>query len=448
VTDKKEIMMHSKGENVLMYEDIECYKEVENKFGMNEYDPTKFKTLNDINILTKNGGYALYTSEEAYFLRVESDLGTVLPLIKINFKINKGQMTIDRICACTDPSLIVISFVKGSDYLLLVWNIEENREVYNFSTSKYWSFMNGPNNKAGFILNGDTYVNLDKGLINYFFEYEFPNTSFYDQVGGYRINEKQDLILEYGNVITKETLIEVTSLEELIWEMSTISEENINLERIRFQVDGNTSIHLYALEYDTLTLILDYFEEHKPEYLTAILMKNDKDKSPLDITLDNESPKNTEVLLKKLVLFKDASLSILFYDRFSELLAMNLTSFHDYLDSCFFKTVQMKSIKYLKLKSDKDPLLLPHSSCLIDEVFVDKYCKTDEKKQLELDKKKKEEEEKEKAEKDKLSEEQKLLDEANKNNMEEDKDAKDVIDFNKDSIIDKGDKMFPIIPLT
>ena len=102
-------------------------------------------------------------------------------------------------------------------------------------------------------------------------------------------------------------------------------------------------------------------------------MKNNRGKSPLDITLDNESPKNTELLLRKLALFSDSSLSVLFYDRFSELLAMNLTAFHEYLDSCFFQTVQMRNIKYLKLKNNSDPLLLSHSSCLIDEVFVDKF---------------------------------------------------------------------------
>ena len=49
-------------------------------------------------------------------------------------------------------------------------------------------------------------------------------------------------------------------------------------------------------------------------------MKNRKGKSSLDIALDNESSKNAELLLRKLVLFKDASLSHLLYDRFVELL--------------------------------------------------------------------------------------------------------------------------------
>ena len=216
--------------------------------------------------------------------------------------------------------------------------------------------------------------------------------------------------------------------------LSKSLKKTLTLKRIRFQIDGNTSLHYYALEYDTLSLILEYMESHRPEYLTAILMKNNKGKSPLDITLDNESPKNTELLLRKLKLFMSSSLSILFYNRFNELLAMNITAFHEYLDSCFFQTVQMKATKYLKLRKSKDPWLVPHSSCLIDEVFVDKYCRSEEKKTLEIEKKKKEEEERQKAEKQKLEEEQKRLKEENKGK----EDPKDKNGENKHSNMDKG----------
>jgi hypothetical protein len=41
--------------------------------------------------------------------------------------------------------------------------------------------MSGPHSEAGFILNDDTYVNLDRGLINYFFEYSFVSNGFYEQ---------------------------------------------------------------------------------------------------------------------------------------------------------------------------------------------------------------------------------------------------------------------------
>ena len=109
-------------------------------------------------------------------------------------------------------------------------------------------------------MNGDIYVNLDKGIVYYFFEYNFQNFTFNDK-NGYRINTNEDLILEYGTIITKETLIEVSALDDLIDETSTITPENINLQRIRFQVDRNTSLHYYALEYEKLALVIDFMKQ-------------------------------------------------------------------------------------------------------------------------------------------------------------------------------------------
>ena len=124
-------------------------------------------------------------------------------------------------------------------------------------------------------------------------------------------------------------------------------------------------------------------EDIKPEYLSSILIKNNQNKSPLDISIENKSPKIIELMLKKLSYFKNECLSHLFYDRFNVLLDMNSNVFHQYLNSCFFQTIQMKNTRYLELKSCDYPLLVTHSSCLIDEIFIKKYCHTREIKALE-----------------------------------------------------------------
>jgi len=432
LTDRKELIYIHKSEGIIKFDAQQVdKKQFEGKFGKDPYDNTRDRTLNDVNVRAKNGGVAVYTEEECWFIRYDSREKKIYPMERINFQINKGQMTINQIWACLDPNSVVIDFIKDyTHHLILVWNIVDNKETQNFSTSKTFYHINGYRSKAGFILNGDTYVNLDTGLINYFFEYDFVNQGMYEQKGGLRISKNEDLVLDYGWVITKETLIEVYSLEDIVRYDDHITEDNISLERIRFQVDGSTSLHYYALEYDTLKLILDYMETHRHEYLTGILMKNNRGKSPLDITLDNESPKNTELLLRKLSLFSNSSLSALFYDRFNELLSMSITAFHEYLDSCYFQTIQMKNIKYLKLKDQSDPLLVPHSSCLIDEVFIDKYWDTKEKKELEEAKKKKEQEDKEREEQKAKQEEQNQL-------PENEKEQEDDIDGNKNSIVDK-----------
>lgn len=66
----------------------------------------------------------------------------------------------------------------------------------------------------------------------------------------------------------------------------SLNEDNINLDRIRFQVDGSTIVHLYALDYHKLKLVLDFFEENMPYYLTCILVRNNFDKTPLQITIE------------------------------------------------------------------------------------------------------------------------------------------------------------------
>ena len=407
LTDSMDLLYINKTDKIVMYNEIHWEDLIKDKFGKNEYNQDLYKNISDINNKMGNCGFIFYSSEEVFILRYEPKLKTVMPLIKANFKINKGQMYIDRVYSWIDPSIIVISFSKDSKYLILVWDIVNNKEILNFSSSSYWQYVLGRKSKAGYILNGDVYVNLDKGLINYFFEYTFSGNGFYNQQCGMRINDEEDIILENGSIITKEQIIEVSSLDELVEETSNINANNIWLERVRFQVNGNTAIHFFALNYEVLNLILDYMEVNKPEYLTAILMKNNNGKSPIDITIDNESPRNTELLLRKLWLFNSSSLSNLFYDRFNELLSMNIAAFHEYLDSWFFQTIQMKGIKYLKLKNDKDPWLVTHTCWLIDEVFVEKYCKNDQKRILEIEKRRKEEDMKREEIKKKKQEERK-----------------------------------------
>jgi len=259
------------------------------------------------------------------------------------------------------------------------------------------------------MLNHNTYFDVDEGLQSYYFEFDFPAPP-YDELGksraclGNRMNEREDIILLEGRRIMKETFIECETVMNFLDYGEQVSEDNILIDRIRFSVDGNTVLHYFALNTEILSMVLEYFEEHKVEYLSGILMKNVKGESPLEITIKNESPKNTELLLRKLTWDKDKSFSRLFYHRFYDLLEMNLTAFHEYLDECYFSTMIMENIKYLKLKkTGKDVYLYTHSSCMIDDEFKRKHCVMTKKererqkalmKQEALERKKKLEEEK------------------------------------------------------
>jgi hypothetical protein len=99
LSDKMEIFYTDNTKNIMMYEDIDCFKEIEGKFGMKQYETDKPKDLNDLTLVMKNGGFAISTGEEVYFLRVNSDLGTIMQLKRINFKISTGELLIEKICS-------------------------------------------------------------------------------------------------------------------------------------------------------------------------------------------------------------------------------------------------------------------------------------------------------------------------------------------------------------
>ena len=182
LTDNKELIYVAKTDQYIKFDDIEIKEEIKDKFGKDPYDDSRMRTINDLTVVPKNGGVIIHDEEQCWFLKYDSVAKKVFPLIRINFKINKGQMVLTKVLSCLDPNLIALDFVKDyTHHLIIVWNLKENREMQNFSTSKEFFHVNGPRSRAGFLLNGDTYVNLDTGLINYFFEYEFANQGFYDQ---------------------------------------------------------------------------------------------------------------------------------------------------------------------------------------------------------------------------------------------------------------------------
>jgi len=64
-------------------------------------------------------------------------------------------------------------------------------------------------------------------------------------------------------------------------DIDCINAHNIIIDRCRFQIDGATVIHLFALKFDKLKLVLDFFEQNKRYYLTSILVHNKKGLTPL-----------------------------------------------------------------------------------------------------------------------------------------------------------------------
>ena len=170
----------------------------------------------------------------------------------------------------------------------------------------------------------------------------------------HKILSIEDAILDSGNIILKTTYSEIQSLSYYFQGYSVIKEGNFTFFNIKFQLEGNTALHLFALDEDVLKLILEYYLKNKQEYLWSIVMKNFEGKTPLDITIEYDSPRCTNLLLTYLWNLRDGNFSRQIYHIFPTLLERGLKSFHDFLDTCLYQTVQMKNIKYLSLKDNDD----------------------------------------------------------------------------------------------
>ena len=107
VTDDMEILYVNKTHNKLMYEGVELQSEIYRKFGKKSNN-NSYRDLSNVSWVPKNGGFAFYTKTQAYFLRINAKIKTVLPLVEVKFRINKTQMIIEKICPWLDPNLIVI----------------------------------------------------------------------------------------------------------------------------------------------------------------------------------------------------------------------------------------------------------------------------------------------------------------------------------------------------
>ena len=171
----------------------------------------------------------------------------------------------------------------------------------------------------------------------------------------------------------KTTYWEVVSLTSYLSGKAIIEEGNFTFFNVKFQIDGNTALHLFALNESALKLILEYYLQNKPDFLWSAVMKNKQGKTPLDITIEYDSPRCTNLLLSYLWNLKNWNLSGQIYKQFPTLLARGLKTFHEFLNAWFYQTLQMKNIKYLALKSNEDVFMTAYSGCLLDNQFFEKY---------------------------------------------------------------------------
>ena len=71
----------------------------------------------------------------------------------------------------------------------------------------------------------------------------------------------------------KTTYAEIVYLSKYLTHKNTINDNEFSFFNIKFQVEENTPLHLFALDEKSLRLILEYYKENWREYLWSIIMK-------------------------------------------------------------------------------------------------------------------------------------------------------------------------------
>ena len=149
------------------------------------------------------------------------------------------------------------------------------------------------------------------------------------------------------------------------------------MDKIFYYREGSTICHDFAINPDKLAEVLELFQEEDPDLFSMLLLPDKNGNTPVDIALDNQSPRCLELMLAKLATLSSIKCAHLVLDRMDELMEMDLQSFQTFLGSCVFQTPQMKQITTLNLKEETEMFFDVHSSCMIDKTFMDKYCKED-----------------------------------------------------------------------
>ena len=128
----------------------------------------------------------------------------------------------------------------------------------------------------------------------------------------------------------------------------------------------------YLEDYEGLKSVLDIFE-HDPLYYVMLILEDSTGKSPLQLAIENNSPRIIELMLNSLLKLGHFSLSRKIFPYFSTLFKMNLRSFEKYLNSCYFITEQMRSINKLDLPESQGTIRDHFPCSILDKEFYIKY---------------------------------------------------------------------------
>ena len=108
-------------------------------------------------------------------------------------------MIIFNFYECQDIRRAVVQITNRAlwENIFVVWDLENNGELCNYSTGGFNDFVQGFSSQTGYILTYNSYINLDNWVANPFFDHDFSSSLGNYNLrysGGYKINAKGKLI--------------------------------------------------------------------------------------------------------------------------------------------------------------------------------------------------------------------------------------------------------------
>jgi hypothetical protein len=185
----------------------------------------------------------------------------------------------------------------------------------------------------------------------------------------------EELITLNMNLILKTTFTAVVKLQSHLAKQIKFEEGKFNKEDIDFIVQNKSVFHLYALNEEKLKPIVDYFVENNPEYLVGIVTQNkgEKENSPIEIAKRGGNVATIKIFLEALAQIGKDHVSNTFYTKLPDMIKDGIKPVQSFLETCTFQTVQMKNMVYLSMKKSGDTILIPHSSCIISNSFLNAH---------------------------------------------------------------------------
>ena len=118
----------------------------------------------------------------------------------------------------------------------------------------------------------------------------------------------------------------------------------------------NNIFHLNALDFKFLRMVFDEIKKNDPDeenqdevnlfktLVFYLIYPNNKQESPFDLVIENNSPKCINIMLEMLISVPEYRVSSFMRKHFPTIFPMNLPIFEEFLDSCLFNNIPMNNI--------------------------------------------------------------------------------------------------------